>query len=96
MGYVLFSSIDAREQHYSHTISRAGWCIAGSYALLFITSVVLLLRRLRAPRRNLNVSIFIANCLLFASCTAHFALEFNHFYRTLVSATPSHESARMN
>ncbi|KAI1794458.1 hypothetical protein LXA43DRAFT_883760 [Ganoderma leucocontextum] len=55
----------------------------GSYTVLFIASVVVLLRRFKAPRRKLNVPIFFANCLLFASCTAHFALEFNHFYTTL-------------
>ena len=57
--------------------------ILGTYAVLFIASVVLLLRRART--RSMNVPIFIANFLLFASCTAHFALEFNHFYTAMVS-----------
>ncbi|TFK92332.1 hypothetical protein K466DRAFT_236142 [Polyporus arcularius HHB13444] len=53
----------------------------GIYAVLFIASVVLLLRRVRT--RSMNVPIFIANFLLFASCTAHFALELKHFYAAL-------------
>ncbi|RPD75661.1 hypothetical protein L226DRAFT_545454 [Lentinus tigrinus ALCF2SS1-7] len=53
----------------------------GTYAVLFVASVILLLRRVRT--RSMNVPIFVANFLLFASCTAHFALEFNHFYTAL-------------
>ncbi len=60
-----------------------GTSIAGIYTVLFIASVVLLLRRVRT--RSMNVPIFIANFLLFASCTAHFALELKHFYAALVS-----------
>ena len=63
-----------------------GLCgILGTYVVLFTASVVLLLRRART--QSLNVPIFIANLLLFASCTAHFALEFDHFYTTLVSSS---------
>jgi len=36
----------------------------------------------RSP--NLSSPVVFANCLLFFCCTAHFALEFNHFYTTLV------------
>ncbi|KAI0760375.1 hypothetical protein C8Q74DRAFT_1208445 [Fomes fomentarius] len=56
----------------------------GVYVVLFLTSIVLLLRR--ASTRSVNLPIFIANVFLFGSCTAHFALEFDHFFRTL-SAT---------
>ena len=32
----------------------------------------------------MNLTIFIIHCLLFVTCTAHFGIEFNHFYTTLV------------
>ncbi|KAI0355982.1 hypothetical protein OH77DRAFT_1495782 [Trametes cingulata] len=53
----------------------------GVYAVIFTTSLILLLRR--APTRGLNVPILALGCVLFASCTAHFALEFQHFVTTL-------------
>ncbi|KAI0763428.1 hypothetical protein BD413DRAFT_606621 [Trametes elegans] len=53
----------------------------GAYAVLFLTSVILLLRRVTT--RGLNTPILILGCVLFASCTAHFALEFSHFFTTL-------------
>ncbi|PIL23333.1 hypothetical protein GSI_14644 [Ganoderma sinense ZZ0214-1] len=62
----------------------------GSYTVLFMASSVLWLRRFKAPRRKLNVSIFLANCLLYASCTTHFALEFNHFYLILNATGVDH------
>ncbi|KAI0754396.1 hypothetical protein C8Q80DRAFT_1226442 [Daedaleopsis nitida] len=49
-----------------------------TYLVLFLASVILLLRRART-----NIPVFIANFVLFVSCTAHFAIEFNHFYTTL-------------
>ncbi|OSC97754.1 hypothetical protein PYCCODRAFT_1418815 [Trametes coccinea BRFM310] len=53
----------------------------GINSVLFIASLVLLLRR--APSRGLNVPILVLGCALFASCTAHFALEFSHYVTTL-------------
>ncbi|CDO70561.1 hypothetical protein BN946_scf184579.g17 [Trametes cinnabarina] len=35
------------------------------------------------PSRGLNVPILVLGCALFASCTAHFALEFSHYVTTL-------------
>ncbi|KAH9852244.1 hypothetical protein C2E23DRAFT_921780 [Lenzites betulinus] len=49
--------------------------------VLFTTSLILLVRR--APTRGLNTPILILGCVLFASCSAHFALEFLHFFTTL-------------
>ncbi|KAG0704845.1 hypothetical protein DFH29DRAFT_848539 [Suillus ampliporus] len=53
----------------------------GVYCILFITSVVILIKRYRSNR-----VIWVANCLLFMTCTAHFALMFNHFYIALEHA----------
>ncbi|KAG2125392.1 hypothetical protein DEU56DRAFT_825417 [Suillus clintonianus] len=55
----------------------------GSYCILFLISWVVLFQKQRAP--NLSSPVVFANCLLFFCCTAHFALEFNHFYTTLES-----------
>ncbi|KAI0716722.1 hypothetical protein C8Q76DRAFT_415707 [Earliella scabrosa] len=55
----------------------------GIYLVLFLISVVLLVRRLRT--HNTHVAILIAIVALFLCCTAHFALEFNHFYTTLAA-----------
>ncbi|KAG1823953.1 uncharacterized protein BJ212DRAFT_710504 [Suillus subaureus] len=55
----------------------------GSYCILFIISWVVLGQNRRSP--NLSSPVVFANCLLFLCCTAHFALEFNHFYTTLES-----------
>ncbi|KAH9899220.1 hypothetical protein C8Q73DRAFT_637871 [Cubamyces lactineus] len=49
--------------------------------VLYTASLVLLLRRARSC--GLNVPILVLGCALFASCTAHFALEFSHFFVTL-------------
>ena len=59
--------------------------IAGANAILFIVSVVLLRRR--GKRSNLSLPVIAAYCALFIGDTVHFALEFNHFYTTLVSCT---------
>ncbi|KAI0676374.1 hypothetical protein C8Q78DRAFT_987045 [Trametes maxima] len=53
----------------------------GAYAIIFTTSLILLLRR--APTRGLNAPILTLGCALFVSCTAHFGLEFYHFVTTL-------------
>lgn len=54
----------------------------GVYCVLFITSVVILIKRYRVSNRV----IWAANCLLFTTSTAHFALMFNHFYIALENA----------
>lgn len=54
----------------------------GSYCILFIVSWIVLSQKRPSP--NLSSPVVFANCLLFFCCTAHFALEFNHFYTTLV------------
>lgn len=55
----------------------------GSYCILFIISWIVLGQKRHSP--NLSSPVVFANCLLFFCCTAHFALEFNHFYTTLES-----------
>ncbi|KAG1844823.1 hypothetical protein DFJ58DRAFT_894365 [Suillus subalutaceus] len=55
----------------------------GSYCILFIISWIVLGQNRRSP--NLSSPVVFANCLLFFCCTAHFALEFNHYYTTLES-----------
>ncbi|KAG1839625.1 hypothetical protein DFJ58DRAFT_859252 [Suillus subalutaceus] len=54
----------------------------GVYCVLFIASVVILIKRYRVSNRV----IWVANCLLFTTSTAHFALMFNHFYIALENA----------
>ncbi|KIK43829.1 hypothetical protein CY34DRAFT_803335 [Suillus luteus UH-Slu-Lm8-n1] len=54
----------------------------GVYCVLFIASIVILVKRYRVSHRV----ILVANCLLFATSTAHFALVFNHFYIALENA----------
>ncbi|KAI0325174.1 hypothetical protein GY45DRAFT_1330645 [Cubamyces sp. BRFM 1775] len=49
--------------------------------VLYTASLVLLLRRARSC--GLNIPIVVLGAALFASCTAHFALEFSHFFVTL-------------
>ncbi|KAI0918347.1 hypothetical protein AcW1_009748 [Taiwanofungus camphoratus] len=53
----------------------------GAYCILFLISLHVLIWRRRS--RDLNTPLLFANCMLFFSCTAHFALEFNHYYTTL-------------
>ncbi|KAG2072813.1 hypothetical protein BDR04DRAFT_1095986 [Suillus decipiens] len=53
----------------------------GSYSILFIVSWIVLGQKQRSPK--LSSPVVFANCLLFFCCTAHFALEFNHFYTAL-------------
>lgn len=54
----------------------------GVYCVLFVVSVVILIKRHQVSNRV----IWVANCLLFATSTAHFALMFNHFYIALEHA----------
>ncbi|KAG2342677.1 hypothetical protein BDR05DRAFT_912666 [Suillus weaverae] len=54
----------------------------GVYCVLFVTSIVILTKRYRAPSRV----IWVAHCLLFLTSTAHFALVFNYFYIALEHA----------
>ncbi|KAJ2989654.1 hypothetical protein NUW54_g8712 [Trametes sanguinea] len=53
----------------------------GAYCILFLISLGLLYRRTQCG--HLNATLLVMHCLLFTTCTAHFALEFNHFYTTL-------------
>ncbi|KAG2030043.1 hypothetical protein BDR03DRAFT_975104 [Suillus americanus] len=54
----------------------------GVYCVLFIISVTILIKRYRVSNRV----VWVANCLLFTTSTAHFALMFNHFYIALENA----------
>jgi hypothetical protein len=47
-----------------------------------MTSIVILIKRYRGSNRV----IWVANCLLFITSTAHFALAFNHLYVALETA----------
>ncbi|KZT24218.1 hypothetical protein NEOLEDRAFT_1135376 [Neolentinus lepideus HHB14362 ss-1] len=55
----------------------------GAYCIIFLTSSHILLRRKR--NHKFRDPLVWVNTLLFLTCTAHFALEFNHFYVTLSS-----------
>ncbi|RPD75657.1 hypothetical protein L226DRAFT_428175, partial [Lentinus tigrinus ALCF2SS1-7] len=55
----------------------------GIYVVLFLATFVLVLRRIRS--HGINVPILVSMCALFALCTTHFAIEFNHFYTVLGS-----------
>lgn len=50
------------------------------------SSTILLWRRHNRAHGAFNVPMVVANFTLFSCCTAHYALEFNHFYTTLVRA----------
>ncbi|KAI0292629.1 hypothetical protein B0F90DRAFT_1645372 [Multifurca ochricompacta] len=54
----------------------------GAYCILFVLTAILLAKRKRT-KENINVPITIASVFLFLVCTAHFAIEFNHYYTTL-------------
>lgn len=54
----------------------------GINAVLVVLALTILIPRYR--QGGSNRVILVANCILFVSCTAHFALEFDHFYRVLV------------
>ncbi|KAI0631211.1 hypothetical protein C8Q77DRAFT_1062309 [Trametes polyzona] len=53
----------------------------GGYCVLFLISLNLFYKR--NQKGELNVFVVFVHCLLFGACTAHYALEFNHFYTTL-------------
>jgi hypothetical protein len=59
----------------------------GCYTILFAMAIYL---NLGGPhrRRGVNKPIFIIGMFLYLSCSTHFALEFVHFYKVLVSAMP--------
>ena len=80
MGYVLSSDSFSISHIIAYRFFSSG---KGAYAILFGVSLILLLRR--GKGRVLNVPIATGSCILFLSCTAHFAIEFNHFHTTLVS-----------
>ena len=56
--------------------------VVGIYVVLFLASLVLMLRRMHS--HGTNVPILTSICALFMLCTTHFAIEFNHFYTVLV------------
>ncbi|EPQ57611.1 hypothetical protein GLOTRDRAFT_38224 [Gloeophyllum trabeum ATCC 11539] len=56
---------------------------AGAYCILFLAASHILLRRKRGHR--LRDPLVWANTALFLTCSAHFALEFNHFHTTLAA-----------
>ena len=61
------------------------------YVVLFVTSLVLLYRRKRVRKQNTaHGPILYLMIALFACCTTHFAIEFNHFYTILVRRLPPH------
>ncbi|EIW55056.1 uncharacterized protein TRAVEDRAFT_131226 [Trametes versicolor FP-101664 SS1] len=57
----------------------------GVYCVLFALSLGLLYRR-NQKLGDMNSTILVTHCLLFGASTAHYALEFNHFY-TVLQAT---------
>ncbi|KAI0302492.1 hypothetical protein BC826DRAFT_965837 [Russula brevipes] len=57
----------------------------GCYTILFAISIYLMVKRAR-NRISVNKHIFITSVLLYLSCTAHFALEFIHFYTLMISS----------
>ena len=56
------------------------------YTMLFATAVYL---KLNGPedQRSVGRPLFVIAVLLYLACSAHFALQFIHFYKTLVCAT---------
>ena len=59
----------------------------GCYTILFILAVYL---RLTGPERQpaYKSPLFIITVILYLLCSAHFALDFAHYYITLVCALP--------
>ena len=59
----------------------------GCYTILFALSIYLMFH---GPRRGIgyNKPIITLSGLLYLSCSAHFAIEFSHFYQALVCANP--------
>ncbi|KAH9927397.1 hypothetical protein B0H21DRAFT_826446 [Amylocystis lapponica] len=55
----------------------------GAYCILFLVSLTILVWR--RGTSDIHIPLLVANVVLFLSCTAHFSLEFNHFYTTLQS-----------
>ncbi|KAI0296488.1 hypothetical protein B0F90DRAFT_1819923 [Multifurca ochricompacta] len=67
----------------------------GAYFILFILSMVMI-SKMRQAKRRINAPIVIASTLLFLVCTAHFAIEFNHFYITLKEIGVNHYADETN
>jgi hypothetical protein len=74
------------------TTSIAHLCL-GCYTILFAISIYLMVKRSR-NRVSVNKHIFIISVFLYLSCTAHFALEFIHFYTLMVCTTLPHQVPR--
>ena len=60
---------------------------AGINVVMFFLSMSFILS-CQWRRRNTSLVLIFLNPLLFASCSAHFALQFAHFYITLVRTCP--------
>ena len=60
------------------------WTILGGALTILIGTSLLLSHHRRSRVGSVNLPVTIASLLLFGGCTTHFALEFNHFYVTLV------------
>ena len=54
----------------------------GAFAVIFILSLVFLSWRRRT--HAMSYPMILSTCLPFVLCTVHYALEFNHFYNSLV------------
>ena len=67
---------------------RGDFRVVGAYCILFIASggILYYIRK----SRGTNKIIVILSVLLFASCTLHYAEEFNHFYVFLVCSSRLH------
>ena len=68
-------------------VLRTNDCLTiGINSVLFLISVALTLYRLQQSHalRVPQLPMIGLTCALFLCCTAHFALEFNHFYIVLV------------
>lgn len=68
----------------ARSLNPVSHALAGVYCVLFALSLGLLYRR-NQKLGDMNSTILVIHCLLFGACTAHYALEFNHFYTVLVS-----------
>ncbi|KAI0297895.1 hypothetical protein B0F90DRAFT_1926747 [Multifurca ochricompacta] len=67
----------------------------GAYCVLFILTM-LLLSKMKRAKRDINTPITIASIFLFLVCTAHFAIEFNHYYTTLQAIGVNHFADETN
>ncbi|KAI9510099.1 hypothetical protein F5148DRAFT_1339486 [Russula earlei] len=57
----------------------------GCYTIIFAMSIYLMLRRPPSQSSGVDRPIFIISVLLYVACSAHFTLEFIHFYTVLAT-----------